>query len=149
MFCSNTKMAEHILSLLISQFDLYYETESYVTPPIKLASCMLTSGGVTTRKEPLANLTNCLQLCLVRQRLLEEGGAEPLPQIQQTSDTLKALADRMSNCEMDDFELVRMNHCILYISLSLPRTSLVTTHLELVWAARTTSLQEPSWVSMR
>ena len=106
-------MAEPILSLLISQFDQYYETESYVTPPVKLASCMLTSGGVTTRKEPLANLLNCLQLCLVRQQSLEEGGAEPLPQTQSTSDTLKALADRMSNCEMDDFELVRMNE--LYV----------------------------------
>lgn len=112
-------MAESILSLLISQFDQYYETESYVTPPVKLAPCMLTSGGITTRKEPLADLLNCLQLCVVRQRLLEEGGAEPFPQIQQTSDTLKALADRMSNCEMDDFQLVRRINCICCISFFL------------------------------
>ena len=141
-------MAEPILSLLINQFDQYYETESYVTPPIKLASCMLTSGGITTSREPLASLLNCLQLCLIRQQLLVEGGAEPLPQLQQTRDTLTTLADRMSNCEMDDFELVRKDPAVS-VTFSLPRTSPVTTLLLLVWAARITSLQKPSWVSTR
>lgn len=58
------------------------------------------------RREPLAHLVNCLQQCVAKQLLLEEGGADPVPRLQQGREVLEAVAERMSKCEMDDFELV-------------------------------------------
>ena len=100
-------MAESIFDILLKQFDQYYEAETYVTSPVKLSSCITTNTGNTMRKEPLANLVNCLQLCLARQQQLENDEGESLPQLQQGRETLGALAERMSNCELEDFELVR------------------------------------------
>ena len=60
------------------------------------------------RREPLAHLVNCLQQCVAKQLVLEEGGAEPVSRLQQGREVLEAVAERMAKCELEDFELVRL-----------------------------------------
>lgn len=117
---SNLKLAEPIIQLLLNHFDQYHEKETYTNNPIKLDSCVTCcgSGTVSTRREPLAHLVNCLQQCTAKLIEAEKHGS--IPAVSRAAEVLESVAQRMMECELDDYELVSKEKSFPLLTPSLP-----------------------------
>jgi Fanconi anemia group I protein len=114
VLCTNSKLAEPIIELLLTQLMVYYEKESDATPPVRLEPCITTSGSEVQRTEPLDRLVHCLQMCVTEFVRREEKGAEKgaesdgLPEpVEEAREVLESLVGRMTDTHLDDFELDR------------------------------------------
>lgn len=107
---------EAILELLLQHFMHFLETDPSVSAPIKLDKCVevsQTSAATVKRLEPLGNLINAIQRCVMdyklamvkRQSSPDHTPSDPLPVFEELQASLDSLVEKLLKTELEDFSL--------------------------------------------
>ncbi|XP_064602070.1 Fanconi anemia group I protein-like [Liolophura sinensis] len=111
VLCRNTQLHETILDMLLGQLMKYYDEDSEILPPVKLAPCVAAQPDQVYLSEPLAHLIGCVSLCLLKCSTIgpDASGDHDDDASSQSQEELEnimtSLTDRMIKSELDDFEL--------------------------------------------
>ncbi|XP_048249251.1 Fanconi anemia group I protein-like isoform X2 [Haliotis rufescens] len=113
VLCHNSKLQAPVLDMLLNQIKRYYESDSDMTPPLKLDPCILAQGESVYLAEPMGHLLGCIQQCVVKTREFQNqaGGEDDdededcVTALTELEELLTSLTTRMIACEMEDFEL--------------------------------------------
>ncbi|XP_062944841.1 Fanconi anemia group I protein isoform X1 [Cynocephalus volans] len=106
----NSKLANSIMQILLSQLKQFYEPKPDLLPPLKFEACILTQGDQICLQEPLDHLLCCIQHCLAWYKSkvisLQQGDEEEEEGFyQDLDDMLESITNRMIKSELEDFEL--------------------------------------------
>ncbi|KAI0209686.1 Fanconi anemia group I protein [Lamellibrachia satsuma] len=107
----NSQLVNPVLSVLLAQLRLYYETEEDVNPPLKLDPCVTAQGGTDVFPvEPLAHFLSCIVQCVLMTHSLPaaaDDDDEDDDNIAQSEirEILRSLTRRMVKSDLEDFEL--------------------------------------------
>ncbi|XP_034935128.1 Fanconi anemia group I protein [Chelonus insularis] len=96
---SNPELAEHIIDMLLTRLNTYYEADENIKPPLKFDQCCNINGPEAILQEPIGNLIFALQ------KIYCHVADKDLPCIDQLSMVLESLSKRMSHLKLEDIDL--------------------------------------------
>ncbi|XP_065883264.1 Fanconi anemia group I protein-like isoform X2 [Dysidea avara] len=105
IYQNSDNLQEPILTLLMGQFNHYYQPDKDTLPPVELGSCVTVSHGEATRVEPLDYLLQSIQSCVACSLHQSSPEDEMSDFVAHAKRVLNDLLDRMVRCEVDDFEI--------------------------------------------
>lgn len=92
---SNPELSEHVIDMLLTHLNSYYEADEDVKPPLNFHSCCNIDGPEAILQEPIGNLVFALQ------KIYCEMAMKDLNSIDQLSNVLESLCRRMAATELE------------------------------------------------
>ena len=96
----NPELAEFVTEMLLEHFNLFYEPDEDIMPPVIFDKCTITQGPEEVLQEPLGELVFLIQKIYIKTALKNYAA------INQFANMLESLCKRMPRTETEHLGLV-------------------------------------------
>lgn len=104
----NPELSEYVMDMLITHFNIYYEADPDIKPPLKFNICFDIHGAESVLQEPIGDLI------FVMQRIYIKMASKSSLSIDKVSIILESLCKRMIHTELEHLNLVSSIFFLIY-----------------------------------
>lgn len=97
----NPELSEYVMDMLITHFNIYYESDENVKPPLKFHICSDIHGPEAVLQEPIG------ELVLVMERIYVRMASKNSPSLDKLAMILESLCKRMTQTDLEHLNIVK------------------------------------------